>query len=81
MFYKLQGNTKPQAKARSNTATLRLNPAGWTFTLLSVNKIVGKGQPEDIIYLSIQKPSDKHPYKKLLRKLGNHRIKIWGWSK
>lgn len=53
------------------------------FTLLRVNKIVGKEQPEDIIYLDIQKPFDKHPYKKLLRKLGNHKVrgKVLSWIK
>lgn len=33
--------------------------------------------------MDIQKPFDKHPYKKLLRKLGNHKVrgKVLSWYK
>lgn len=50
-----------------------------------VNKITGNSRVRAIIYLSFQKAFDKVPHRRLLRKLGNHRMrgkaKAWIRSK
>lgn len=48
-----------------------------------INKITGRGRAMPIIYLSFQKAFDKVPHRRLLRKLGNHRMrgKAKAWIK